>query len=287
MNNMNLKEIIANANNLKEAIICISSGTAIGILTYYIFLYFHIAIYGWNFGLIFAPLTAGYVETIMARKIIGEDIGAISAFILFIVTVIYGFIISNPTLGVNAITFGSIIVILQAAIPTVINYFFLVVIIGIISYFLGFFKKITDYGYSKIYDHYYKITGKQKPIRTINTEVVENEFESNKKINDMDFIFITSSHPINKKIEIINQFHATIILERDKQLIQADHMKNEKNTLKMLKKAKDNVLIQIANDVKSNGGNGILDLKIEYGLIGVGGDSIQITAMGMGVKFKD
>ena len=55
----------------------------------------------------------------------------------------------------------------------------------------------------------------------------------------------------------------------------------------MFKKAKNDVLIQIANDVKANGGNGILDLKIEYGLIGLGGDSFQITALGMGVKFKD
>ena len=165
--------------------------------------------------------------------------------------------------------------------------FFLVVIIGIISYFFGTFKKITDYTYSKLSDMYYKITGKQKPIRTIDAEVVENELESNKQINDLDFIFITSSHPINKKIEIIDHFHATVFLERDKKLIHIDPEKYEKDTLKMLKKAKDSVLIQIANEIKAHGGNGILDLKIEYGLIGLGGDSFQITAMGMGVKFKD
>ena len=50
---MNLKERIENVENLKEAIICISFGTFVSILTYYIFLYFHIDIYGWNFGLIF------------------------------------------------------------------------------------------------------------------------------------------------------------------------------------------------------------------------------------------
>ena len=284
---MSLKERIKNVDNLKEAIICISFGTIIGALTYYVFLFLHIDIYGWNLGLIFAPLAAGYWETILARKIIGEDIGAISVFILFLVTVVYGFIIANPTLGVNVITFGSIIIILQAAMPTVINYFFLVIIIGIISYFFGIFKRITDYSYSKLYDAYYKITKKQKPIRTINTTIVENELESNKKINDLDFIFITSSHPINKKIEIIDQFHATVFLERNKHLIHSDRGKYEKDTLKILKKAKDDVLIQIANDVKANGGNGILDLKIEYGLIGLGGDSFQITALGMGVKFKD
>ena len=132
---MNLKERIENVENLKEAIICISFGTFVGILTYYIFLYFHIDIYGWNFGLIFAPLAAGYAETILAKRIIGEDIGAISAFILFLVTVVYGFIIANPTLGVNVITFGSIIVILQAALAALINYFFLAVIIG--TFILG------------------------------------------------------------------------------------------------------------------------------------------------------
>ncbi len=283
---MSLKERIKNVDNLKEAIVCITFGTLIGALTYYIFLFLHIDIYGWNLGLIFAPLAAGYAETILAKKIIGEDIGAISAFILFLVTVIYGFIISNASLGVNIITFGSIIVILQAAMPTVINYFFLVIIIGVISYFFGIFKKITDYVYSQISDIYYKITGKEKPTRIIETEVVENEMESNKKINDLDFIFITSSHPINQKIEIIDQFHATVFLERDKKLIHIDYEKYEKDTLKMLKKAKDDVLIQIANEIKAKGGNGILDLKIEYGLIGLGGDSFQITALGMGVKFK-
>ena len=269
---MSLKERIKNVDNLKEAIICISFGTLIGALTYYVFLFLHIDIYGWNLGLIFAPLAAGYGETILAKRIIGEDIGAISAFILFLVTVIYGFIISNSTLGVNVITFGSIIVILQAAMPTVINYFFLVIIIGVISYFFGVFKKITDYAYSKLSDIYYEITGKEKPTRIIETEVVENELESNKKINNL---------------EIIDQFHATVFLERDKRLIRLDYEKYEKDTLKMLKKAKDDVLIQIANEIKTKGGNGILDLKIEYGLIGLGGDSFQITAMGMGVKFKN
>ena len=117
--------------------------------------------------------------------------------------------------------------------------------------------------------------------------LVATQKESNKQINDLDFIFITSSHPINKKIEIIDHFHATVFLERDKKLIHIDPEKYEKDTLKMLKKAKDSVLIQIANEIKAHGGNGILDLKIEYGLIGLGGDSFQITAMGMGVKFKD
>ena len=69
-------------NEKLKAVLCISFGTGIGLIVYGIFLYFHIDIYGWNLGLIFAPLAAGYAETILANRILGEDIGAISAFIL-------------------------------------------------------------------------------------------------------------------------------------------------------------------------------------------------------------
>lgn len=41
---------------------------------------------------------------------------------------------------------------------------------------------------------------------------------------------------------------------------------------------------QICEEIKSSGGNAVVDLNIQYGLIGLGGDSFQISAMGMGVK---
>ena len=128
-------------NEKLKAVFCISFGTGIGLIVYGIFLYFHIDIYGWNLGLIFAPLAAGYAETILANRILGEDIGAISAFILFIDTTFYSFILKNPTLGWNLITIGSILVILQAAFPTLINYILLVVVGGILSNFIKTIKK--------------------------------------------------------------------------------------------------------------------------------------------------
>ena len=60
----------------------------------------------------------------------------------------------------------------------------------------------------------------------------------------------------------------------------------EITTLNNFKKAKDKCLIKIAKNIKSAGGNGIINLKIEYGLIGLGGDRFQVTAMGMGVCLK-
>ena len=83
---------------IREAVLCITIGTLVGLLVYQVFLYYKIAIFGWNLGLIFAPLLAGYAETLLAQRIIGEDIGAISAFILFAYTTFYSFILKNPTI---------------------------------------------------------------------------------------------------------------------------------------------------------------------------------------------
>ena len=132
MNSMNLKNH-KRMKYIREAILCILIGTIAGLGVYGFFLYFHIDIYGWNLGLIFAPLAAGYIETILANRIIGENIGAISAFFLFIYTTFYSFILKNPTLGFNIITIGSIAVILQAAFPTSVNYIIFSLGFGIIT----------------------------------------------------------------------------------------------------------------------------------------------------------
>ena len=111
---------------IAKVVISIGAGTGFGLIVYVIFLYLNIAIFGWNLGLIFAPLGAGYVETVVANRLLGRNLGAISAFILFIDTTFYSFILKNPTLGMNLITAGSIIIILQAAFPTLVNYILLV-----------------------------------------------------------------------------------------------------------------------------------------------------------------
>ena len=105
---------------------CIDIGIIVGIVTYVICLYTHFDIYGWNFGLVLSPLFAGYAESLAAKRYLEESTGAISAFILFIDTTFYSFILKNPTLGFNIITAGAIIVILQAAFPTAINYIILI-----------------------------------------------------------------------------------------------------------------------------------------------------------------
>ncbi|MBO6124006.1 MAG: hypothetical protein J6P09_09215 [Methanobrevibacter sp.] len=268
---------------MAKSIFCISVGTAAGLLVYGIFLFFHIDIFGWNLGLIFAPLAAGYVETILADQIIGENIGAISAFILFIDTTFYSFILKNPTLGWNIITAGSIIVILQAAFPTLINYILLVVVGGILSNFFKTIKKYETNIKNRIQNQqFFRWETKDVEIETESLPVYD-ELESNQMINSAEFYFITSPSMKDKKYEIIQLFHSEVIVEKNKKIINAEPEKAEYLQLIRIKDGKDECLIKLLSKIKNAGGNGILDLSINYSLIGYSGESIQITAMGIGV----
>lgn len=268
-------------DHAKKSFCSIILGTAAGLLTYYLFLRYDIAIFGWNLGLLFAPLVAGYAETFVSRKLIGESIGAISAFILFIVTVIYGFIITNTTLGYNIITIGSIVIIVQSAIPTFVNYFGIVVIISMLSYFTGFFKKIFD----RVDNFIRKLLG--KPEREIETIVIFNDKESNERINSLDFIFMTSINPIKFEYKNLGYFYTTTVYERNTRLLHLSPEAVEQKHLNELKEGKDQCLIKLSNEIKKAGGDGVIDLEINYILNGLGGSNFQIIASGMGIKIKE
>lgn len=269
-----------------KTLLCIAVGTAVGLIVYGIFLYFKIAIFGWNLGLIFAPVAAGYAETILANRILGQNVGAISAFVLFIYTTFYSFILKNPTLGLNIITAGSILVILQAAFPTLINYILLVVIGGILSSLIKFIRK---YGkkLKNIIKNQRTITWEPKPVEDNTTPLpLYDELESNFLLNSLDFYFITSSDMIDVKHEDLRMFHSEVIVENEKSILHPEPEKEEYLQMIRIKDGKDECLIKLATKIKNAGGNGILDLSINYSVIGLKGESIQITAMGMGVFIK-
>ena len=268
---------------VREAILCISIGTVVGLVVYQLFLYFKIAIFGWNLGLIFAPLFAGYAETVTANKIIGENIGAISAFILFAYTTFYSFILKNPSLGFNLITIGSIAVILQAAFPTLVNYLIFTIGLGTILYLLGIFKKITGFIYDKLKSFVYKyFIKKPLPIKETEKKFVFDEIKSNEKLNNLNFYFMTSTD-VDKRIINIGQFHSTVIVEKATVYTPPNPQLYEDETIYNLKNGKDECLIKLVEKIKAAGGNGVIGLDIQYSLIGIGGESFQVTALGMGV----
>ena len=271
---MKIKNNEIDLNEIFKSIICFAAGTGLGLIVYALFLFFKIDIFGWNLGLIFAPVIAGYIETVLANKLLGHNLGAISAFILFIYTTFYSFILKNPTLGMNIITAGSIVVILQAAFPTLINYILLVVIGAIMSNLKWVFKQIWQ-----------KIRNNVRWETTDEITVLPsfNEEESNKTLNSLDFFFITSNDMKNRPHDLLGIFQSEVFIEREKE-ISVKREDVEKKQIYNIKKGKDECLIKLAKTIKENGGNGILDLNIEYGNIGLNGDNIHIVATGIGIN---
>lgn len=271
-------------NNLKQrifkelkAVAAITAGTFVGVITYMLFLMGHIAIFGWNFGVVFAPLVAGYVEVIIANKICDESTGAVSAFILFIITVIYGFILKNPTFGFNLFTVGISFVIIQAAIPIAVNYFLIVVVLGIISHFLKIFRNIDK-----------KILSWLENKGLINPKTIEESIkEAAININNLDFLFISTHTPQNLDIEeYLGFYEGRIVLKREDKLISEDPEEDDKKLLEFFQGSQDKALAILAENIKKDSGNGVIDLSIEFDLVGLGGSAYQVIAKGTGVKLR-
>ena len=261
--------------NIRLSLLSITLGTIVGLVTYWIFLYLDISIFGWNFGLVFAPLAAGYLETWVNHRTMDGETGAISALILFIVTTVYSFIIANPTFGLNFLTLGISIIIFQAAIPTAVNYILIVILLNGVTNFRGLLKKISK-----------PITSKFKKDHPHDINLINDTFDehkSNERLNKLDFIFITSTDLPKGIYHSIGHFQTTTIIEKNIKFVTDDESVQE--TLYNIKQGKDECLIELAKEIKKNGGEGVVDLEISYGLVGLGGDSFQVNAMGMGVKF--
>lgn len=280
LNSMKNKDKKTDFKKIGKAFICIGFGTGVGLIVYAIFLYFRIAIFGWNLGLIFAPLGAGYAETVIENKLIGENLGATSAFILFIYTTFYSFILKNPTLGMNIITAGSILVILQAAFPTLVNYLLLVILGAIASTFVWAFKKLVRYFKKAKYNIRWETPEEGLPAEPIPDF---DEVKSNQDLNSLEFFFLTSTDMQDRSHDLIGIYQSEVVIE-NKDEISIKREEIEEKRLISIKNGKDDCLIKLAERIKEDGGNGVLDLDIKYGLIGLGSENIHITATGMGIN---
>ena len=266
------------------ATFCISMGTLAGLISLFLFYTFNLAIFGFNIGLILSPLIAGYVETYLAGKICGETTGAVSAFLLFIITVLYGFIFINTGLGINFITFGSAAIILQATFPVFINYFLIVVVLGVISYIFGFFKSILETIHYISRRLYFKILNKEYREETgkmdYNAEIERVD------INKLGILFLTTtSLPKGHIKEFKGIFESKILIQEQISIIKQDPHHKGEILIKNLKKAREQALTNLASEVKKENCDAILDLTIEIDTLGgLTEDNIHIVARGTGVE---
>ena len=268
------------------ATFCITIGTLVGLVSLVLFYNFNLAIFGFNIGLILSPLIAGYVETYLAEKIYGETTGAVSAFIMFAVTVLYGFIYINTGLGLNLITIGSAAIIFQATFPILVNYFLIVVVLGVISYTLGFFKKILLYIQYILRKLYFKVLKKEYKEETGNMDY-DKEVER-VDINKLGILFLsTTSLPKGPIKEFKGIFESKILIREQKSMLKQSHHHKGDALIKNLQKAREQALINLAGDAKKENCDAILDLTIEVDTLGgFTEDNIHIVARGTGVKLN-
>jgi len=271
--------------DISIATFCIVIGALLGIISLFIFYFLNLAIFGFNIGLILSPLIAGYVETILARKIYKKTTGAVSAFILFIVTVFYGFIYINTGLGFNIITVGSAAIILQATIPTLVNYFLIVVILGIVSYLLGIFKRLIHQLLIILKKIYFKLIGKEYVVEKGFMEY--NEEKSRIDVNQLEISFYSTTQPDKEIEKIIGVYEGKILIKSQKKLFDSNPHEKKEILLPNIRKAREQALINLNESAKKDGCNAILDLTIEFDTLGgLTEDNIHIVARGTGVKLK-
>jgi len=265
----------------------IAIGSLIGLISLFLFYKYEIAIFGFNIGLILSPIIAGYTETKLAKLIHGKTTGAVSAFILFAVTVLYGFIYKNTELGLNLITFGASAVILQAAFPILVNYFLIVVILGIISYIFGFFKNILKYIHFYLRELYYKILNKEYIDETGKMDYDKDMDRVN--INDLGVLFLSTTSIPGKEIkEFKGIYEGKILIKNQKSLLNIEDKLKADTLIKNLRKARQQALINLANQAKKENCDAILDLTIEFDTLGgLTEDNIHIVVRGTGVKLSN
>ncbi|MGL6299053.1 MAG: heavy metal-binding domain-containing protein [Methanobacteriaceae archaeon] len=293
-----------NKRDLLISALCIASGTIAGIVVFILFIYFKIAVLGFNLGLIFSPLVAGYIETQVAKRVFNRTTGAISALIIFIITVLYGFgVISDIKFSLNLFTIGGLAVVFQATFPIFVNYLLLVVFIGVLAYILSFAKSV----FVKAYKIHIKIIelifGKKysskvdKFNKKMNSKIYSNiksdiEFDGDIgkiDINNLDTEFLTTTHPLKGTIkEYVGLFEGKVIISNTNNLIKATKKENDDFLLDNLKRAREQALFNLNEEAKKSGSDCLIDVDIEFNSIpNIKSNDIYIIATGTGVKTNE
>ncbi len=263
-------------------IIAITLGILVGVFSAYICIKYNLVIFGFNIMYILSPLTAGFVETVIAHEKYGKSTGAISALLTFILINIWGwfilgYITNNPT-TFNLITLIAIVLTIQAAFPIFMNYLLFVVGISIVRKVIGFLVYLPS-----------KIQGKPKEVE-------------NREINgpSIDEIFLDTL-----KIPLVSVPHTPIgKIKTNIGLVTGEAIAEEKEAKNLISKltniieptqiddiylgeAKKVALTRMLQSAKSLGANTVIEVLIDYVSIGgFQGNAFIVTATGTAVIYE-
>jgi uncharacterized protein YbjQ (UPF0145 family) len=259
-----------------------------GFVSAYFCILWHLVIFGFNIMYIISPLIAGVVETLIARQKYGKSTGAISALLTFIMINIYGWFLPasviDPTkepATLSLITIIAIVLTLQAAFPTLINYILMVTMVG-------FIKKIVEI---LLYIPR-KLMGKNvKPEESMELETttpgVDEEF-----LDELPIPLLSIPPADTGEIEnyigmvsgeaVATERESEGIIEKLTSLIEPVELGDYD-----MAKAREMAISRMLDEAKEMGANSVIEVLVEYvSMSGLQGSSLIITATGTAVKYK-
>lgn len=283
--------MVATVKNLKEkrwGYIAVIAGFLVGFTSAYFCILWHLVIFGFNIMYIISPLIAGIVETLIARQKYGKSTGAISALLTFILINIYGWFLPasfiDPTkepASLSLITIIAIVLTLQAAFPTLINYILMVTLVGFIKKIIGFLLYIPR-----------RLMGRGvKPEELMEIETaspgVDEEFLDELPIPLLsvppadtaeieEYIGMVSGEAVATEREAKGTFDKLTSIIEPVQLGDYD-----------MAKAREMAISRMLDEAKEIGADSVIEVLLEYvSMGGLQGSSLIITATGTAVKYK-
>jgi len=276
-----LVTLIKSIIDKRWAIIALVIGILVGFLSAYLCIHLNFIIFGFNIMYIISPLAAGFVETVIARKMYGKSIGAISAILTFILINIYGWIIlgiitDNPT-TLSLITLIAIILTIQAAFPIFMNYILFVVTIGILKKFIAFLVFLPS------------------KIRKTNVNETKRIFkypDDEIFLDKLDIPLLTTppfeEGRIKKNIGLV--IGEAVIQETETKDFIGKLLKiNKPTTLDdfNLGKARKIAISRMLENAKALGADTVIDVSLDYNSMGgFQGDALIVTATGTAIIYQ-
>jgi len=270
------------------AFVAILSGILVGFLSAYLCIIWHLVIFGFNIMYIVSPLMAGFVEAVIARRKYGKSTGAISALFTFLLINLYGWFLPgtfvDPTkepASLSLITIIAIILTLQAAFPTLMNYILFVMGIGIVRKFIG----LLVYLPSRIQR---KPTETKEKAKIITGPSVDETF-----LNELTIPLVSVPPVKNGKIKkYLGLVGGEAVAEEKKVEGRASNLTKIIEPKQLddfnLGGARKTAISRMFEEAKSIGANNVIDVIIDYvSMGGLQGTALIVTATGTAVIVQD
>lgn len=259
------------------AIAAILIGTATGFLSAVACDVWNIKIFGFNIAFIISPLIAGFVETLIARRMYGKSTGAISALLIFIIINAYAWLFPENPIVINIFTLGGLALMVQAAFPILINYILFVVFLGTLTYVIGYLGNLL----SKAVD---KITRKTPEVKEVD-KIPEDPFKD--ILENLEVPIVSIPHmggaKINKHIGLVTG--EAVVKEKSEgisKLSKKLHLEDMN-----LDEARNAAIVRMLENAHKMGANTVIEVLIDYNSVGgLKGSAIIVTATGTAVIYE-